>query len=325
MGKIKLNNKGAALIIAILMMSIIVVMTLYFNKSMKTELYSAVNAKDSIMLGYIAKSGYNFALAILQEDDENIDSLNDSWAMIKAYSSLSEKLFNEGRFLVDITDLSGKIQINSLVKQDGAYNIKQKAILIRLLTSDTFNMEEEAAIEILNNIKDWIDRDEESTGFGSENTYYESLDTPYSCRNGPLKSIGEMASIKGISEGLLFGTTDNPGLVHFITVYGDGSGKININTAGREIIMALSDNLDNEMVDDILDYRMDEDNDLGDTLWFKDALGTEENVIDPLIITVKSSFFEIKSIGSRASSTKELRIVIKRNYNNFLTLSWEII
>ena len=122
------NNRGVALIITILMISIIVVLTLEFNSSMRHEFQGAVNSRDNIMLGYIAKSGYNFALVVLREDDPNSDSLNDDWALLKGASSLSGGLFESGRFQVEITDLSGKIPINDLVKQDGTYNNDQKGI-----------------------------------------------------------------------------------------------------------------------------------------------------------------------------------------------------
>lgn len=319
------NNRGVALIITILMISIIVVLTLQFNSSMRHELHGAVNSRNNIMLGYIAKSGYNLALALLREDDSNIDSLNDDWALIKALSPISEALFDSGRFFVEIKDLSGKIQINALVKQDNTYNEDQKGMLMRLLTSDTFELEEEEAEDILDNIKDWIDRDDEPTRFGSENSYYQSLENPYSCRNDKLRSIFEMTQIKGVTKKLFFGTDDTPGLKEYLTVYGDGSGKININTADRNILMVLSDDLDQEMIDEIQQYREDEDNNLGTALWYKVALGTGEDVIKPSLLTIKTSYFEILSTGLKDSAEKELRVVIKRDGNNFSTLSYEII
>ncbi|MGD9158758.1 MAG: type II secretion system minor pseudopilin GspK [Desulfobacteraceae bacterium] len=319
------NNRGVALIITILMISIIVVLTLEFNSSMRHELQGAVNSRDNIMLGYIAKSGYNLALALLREDDPNSDSLKDDWALLKDTSSLSESLFESGRFQVEITDLSGKIQINNIIKQGGAYNDDQKGILLRLLTSSLFELEEEEAEDILDNIKDWIDSDDEPTRFGSESTYYQSLDDPYSCRNGKLRSIYEMTQIKGITKKLFYGTNETPGLKEYLTVYGDGSGKININTADKNILMVLSDDLDQEMIDEILQYREDEDNDLGTVLWYKEALGTSEDIINSSLLTVKSSYFEILSRGLKDTAVKELKVVVKRAGNKFSTLSYEII
>ena len=329
MKSILTDNRGIALLITILMISIIVVLTLQFNSSMRNELQGAVNTRDNIMLGYIAKSGYNLALAVLREDDPISDSLNDDWALLKEASLLSESLFEPGsRFQIDIKDLSGKIQINELVTTKGDYNEGQKGILIRLLISDLFELEEDEAEDILDNIKDWIDKDDEPTRFGSENSYYQSLDNPYSCRNGKLRSIYEMTQIKGVTNKLFFGTKDTPGLIKYLTVYGDGSGKININTVSRDILAVLSDKSDkieDEMVDEIIKYRENEDNDLNNILWYKDALGTTEDIIPTSLLTIKSSYFEILSIGIRDAAVKELKAVVKRVNGNLSTLSYEII
>ena len=326
MKAILLNNRGVALIITILMISIIVVLTLEFNSSMRDEYKSAVNSRDNIMLGYIAKSGYNLALAVLREDDPGSDSLNENWALLNEDSSFldfSEGLFiDSGRFRVDIKDLSGKIQINELVKQDGTYNEEQKGILIRLLTSSVFNLKEEDADDILDNIKDWIDSDDEPTGLGWENSSYQSLENPYECANRKLRSFYEMTQINKVTKELVFGT---PGLKDYLTLYGDGSGRININTVDRDILKVLSDDIDEQMVDEILQYREDEDNDLGSVLWYKEALDTNEDVINPLLLTNKSSYFVILSTGSRDAAKKKLKAVVKRTGSNFEILSYEII
>lgn len=324
------NNRGIALLITILMIAIIVVLTLQFNSSMRYELSGAVNSKDNIMLGYIAKSGYNLALAVLREDEAASDTLNDDWALLKELSIFSERLFESGRFYVEVKDLAGKIQINQLIKLDETtgtwiYNEDQKGILMRLLTSDIFELEKEAAEDILDNIKDWIDIDDDPTRYGSENSFYQFLEDPYPCRNGPLRSIYEMTQINGVTKELFFGTNGNPGLKEFLTVYGDGLGKININTVDRNILMVLSDDLDEEMVDEILQYRENEDNDLESPKWYQLALGTSEDIIKESLLTTKSLYFEILSTGIRDTAEKELRAVVKRDGNYFLTLLYEII
>lgn len=325
MRQILKNNRGVALIITILMMAIIVVLTLHFNSSMRHELYGAVSSRDNILLGYIAKSGYNLAITLLKEDDPASDSLQDDWALLEEGSTLSEGLFDDGRFQIKISDLSGRIQINSLVKQDGAYNEDQKGIILRLLTSEPFELEPEEAEDLVDNIKDWIDPDDEPTRFGAEDSYYQALDNPYPCANSRLRSINDMIYIKGITRKLLFGTRETPGLMNFITVFGDPGGRININTADKIIIMAISEEMDSEMAEEILAYRADEDNDLTNLNWYKEALGADEEIIKPALITIKSAYFEILSTGIRDRAVKELKAVVKRAEGDFITLSWEII
>jgi general secretion pathway protein K len=319
------NNRGVALIITILMMAIIVVLTLQFNSSMRHELYGAVSSRDNVLLGYIAKSGYNLAITLLKEDDPASDSFQDDWARLEEGSALSEGMFDGGRFQVKISDLSGRIQINSLVKQDGTYNEDQKGILLRLLTYEPFELEAEEAEDIVDNIKDWIDQDDDPTRFGAEDSYYQSLENPYPCANSRLRSINEMIYIKGITRKLLFGTRDMPGLRDFITVFGDPGGRININTADRRILLAISEEIDPEMAEEIIAYRADDNNDLTNPLWYKKALGIDNEIIKPALITIKSSYFEILSTGVRDTAVKELKVVVKRAGGDFSSLSWEVI
>ena len=78
------NNRGVAMILAILIISIIVTLSLNFNASMRSEIASATNMRDNIKLEAVLQSGLNFALAVLAEDpsvaDDSYDSLFDTWA-----------------------------------------------------------------------------------------------------------------------------------------------------------------------------------------------------------------------------------------------------
>ncbi len=49
---------------------------------------------------------------------------------------------------------------------------------------------------IINSLKDWLDSgdDDAITGLsGAESDYYEGLEPPYSCKNGPMDNLGEVA------------------------------------------------------------------------------------------------------------------------------------
>jgi len=55
---------------------------------------------------------------------------------------------------------------------------------------------------IINSIKDWLDSgdDDAITGLsGAESAYYQDLDPPYPCRNGPFPHLGELALLKGVT------------------------------------------------------------------------------------------------------------------------------
>ena len=88
------DNRGFALILTILIVSLVVVLTLQFNNSMWSDLYSSANLRDGIRLRFIARSGVNCALAVLSEDSSSSDSdsLQEAWANAKELSLNSEKI-----------------------------------------------------------------------------------------------------------------------------------------------------------------------------------------------------------------------------------------
>ncbi len=62
------NRRGVALIIVLLMVSIIVALTIQFNRDTRSEVYGAANVSDGIRLRYIAESGFYVGEALLLAD-----------------------------------------------------------------------------------------------------------------------------------------------------------------------------------------------------------------------------------------------------------------
>ena len=323
------DNRGMALILTILVITLIVSLTLQFNISMRSDLYAAANLRDSIKLSYIAKSGFNLALAVLREDasEDDVDSLCDNWAQLETFSDDTGTLFDQGRFQVIISDHPGKININSLVDENGEYDDGQKGFLTRFLKSPEFGLDPEEADNIVDAIKDWIDADDDVTRFGAESTYYQALEKPYSCENAPIKFIEDLLLVKGITKEIFYGTKEKPGISKYLTPYGDedDKGKVNINTADPLVLRALSDEIDEERAGDMVTYREDcEDNDLSDPNWYKNVPGMSDVTIADGLLTTTSTYFEITSKGFKGAMAKQVTGMVKRTGHEFDILSWKI-
>ncbi len=319
------DNRGFALILTILIVSLVVVLTLQFNNSMWSDLYSSANLRDGIRLRSIVRSGVNCALAVLSEDSSSSDSdsLQEPWANSKELSLNSVTMFENGYFQVEISDLSGKIQVNRLINEDGTYNEAQKKLLMRFLSSEQFQLDSEEVGNLIDAIKDWIDPDDDVTRFGAENGYYQSLESPYSCKNGPMESLSRMLLIKGVTKGLFYGNEHLPGISSYLTVYGDG--KININTADPLVLRALADDLDSEMVSDMIEYRLDEGNDLKDPGWYRKIAGMADATIESELITTSSPYFEIEAAGISGAMNKRVAAIIKREGKKPIQiLAWKV-
>jgi general secretion pathway protein K len=310
------NNRGRALLMTILIISLILIITLRFNTSMRSSLTNAANLQDAIALDNMAKSVFNSARAVLSVDAEEsgFDTLHEDWANLAAAAQFFAVFFDRGRGGMNITDHSGRLQVNSLLqKKEDAWiiNEEQKKIWINLLSAEEFELAEDEALNIVEAIIDWIDEDDEPLGFGgAESSYYQGLDSPYAPRNGPMEFIEELLLISGISNELYFGTNEIPGLANLVTPHGT-DGKININTADAFVLGALSDQIDQDMVDGMLTYREDEENDLGDPEWFRSFV-PGDIIIPPALITTSSSYFEILTEVALGNMRKKVRGMVVR-------------
>jgi len=98
-----------------------------------------------------------------------------------------------------------------------------------------------------------------------------------------------------------------------LTVYGDGAN-ININTADKTVLMALSDDLTDGDINEINDYRENEENkdELKNIGWYKKAMRTNEDRINPDLITTSSTHFEIISTGLKGDLWKKITGIVER-------------
>ena len=321
--KVLMNNRGVALVLVILMISIIIAVTLHLNISSRSRIYEAANLRDGIRAACAAKSGFYMGEALLTEDTNTFDSLNEDWAKPELISAGSEALFDSGHFRLNIEDESGRIPINSLLEEDQKYNDKIKGLLIRFLGLPEFDLDEQQAEDIVDAIKDWIDEDDKPTKFGAENMHYRGLEKPYSCKNGPLDCIEELLMIKGITEDLYYGTDNTSGIAKYLTLH--GKGEININTAPNLILKALSADITDEMVSNMDEFRRDEENNLSKSTWHEDIPGMKSITIDPEI-TIKSNTFRITSTGYLNDISKRVSGVIERHSDGGAVriLSWKV-
>jgi len=303
------NEKGIALILVVLIVSVIVAITLELNLASRLQVYEAANIRDGIKLEYIAKSGVYIGRSAIKEDDAAVDSFLEDWAQARELSVQSASLFEGGFFELEIVDESGKIPVNALVDGNN-FNDEMRELFVRFLSLPDFGLSEEEANDIVDAVKDWIDGDDEITGFGAENNYYKGLDEPYPCKNAPLDCIEELLLVKGMSRELFYGAGDRSGIASYVTVY--GNGKININTAPLPILKVLAGGITDEMAADMESYRKNEDNDLSDSLWYKDIAGMADIDIDQELIAIKSSVFEIRSTGRTGNMMRTITAIINR-------------
>ncbi len=237
---------------------------------------------------------------------------------------------DEGSVLVSIVDENRKININNIPQEKKGGKTDTEKVFQRYLSSLLeIDKEDDTIIDILNNIQDWTDEDDESvTAEDAEQSYYESLDPPYPCKNGPLDTISELRLIKGMIEEKIIekieglseeGTIIQLNLMRDLTVYPvNGGGKININTAESQVIEALCDDADDVMVNDIIARREDEPfENINEAMQF---IGC--NIMD--MIGKTSSYYSVDATGEVNGIRKRIVAVLNKDTDKIKIVYWRV-
>lgn len=349
------EQKGMALLITIMVVSLLIGVTVQFSKSVRHSFFSSAGQLEGQRLNAIARSGLAIGTALLEVDAKanTNDTLLDAWASV-APDKLTG-LFPRGEVHLTVEDLSGRLQINSLVTAiadegadaSGAPDVtggseelpdtdvsgtaendetmvnKNREILNQIFASGIVSVESpEEARAIIDALIDWLDPDDEESEFGAESGYYRSLAAPYECRNGPVAEVAELLLVKGITPRLLYGEGDAPGLADFITVHGSG-GKLNINTAPVGVLRVLNPLMTEELARMLDEFRRAEENRelLGDTGWYRNVPGFPGDIELPVaVLSVASTVFQLKSEGRLDEQTRSMRAVVERKKDGTVSI-----
>jgi len=258
-------EQGLALLLVLLLIALLSTLTLRLIGITRAQRVDSAIYAIQVRLDAELLSGLNLALPLLHTNRRPLaaDTLLDPWARLSG-RELQQLLGREG-IVLTIQDLSGRLQVNALVgrqTQQAArvrHEARQRELWQRLLTSGRFGaMTRDEVAALLDALTDWIDGDDEPRPAGAESDWYRGgAQGGYSCRNGALTSIEELLLVRGMTAELLHGTDGRPGLADSITVNGS-DGRININTAPPEVLLALG--LDAGQVRAMIDFRGDEAN-----------------------------------------------------------------
>ena len=274
------TKNGAILILTLWVMMIITVLAvgLAFRMRIEIRMTQIFIAKTEIV--EIAKSALYRALGesindlepVGEEDLQGGDtfSYNLSWAVntdlykdielgrgrfdIRFEYELSEDE-NQKEIFYGLKDEQSLINLNFVASMKDKR--KAKRIIKSILGPD---VDQDEKTLVAGAIIDWVDKSEEDGGLsevsigGAEDSFYASLSPAYQARDGLLKTVEELKFVRGVTDEIY------ERLKKYVTVYGKGS--TNINTAPREVLLALG-NLGESFVDAMLDWRLGEDGRMG--------------------------------------------------------------
>jgi len=259
------SEHGIALVIVMIAIFVLAMLAGRFAFRMKVETKLASNANNESELEWLGRSGVDYCRWILAEQKkcpEPYDALNQVWAGGPGATCASngpladvvhEFPLRHGSFTWKIVDLERKININNTLAPGGDALIQQALILMGADPSEY--------PPVVGSILDWIDQDNDPHVQGNETDYYQSLDTPYDAKNGPIDDLSELLLIRGITQDMYWGSASTNhvaaafqqrtsrfgsplappsyafGLVDVFTPL--SNGKVNINTAPVNVLTIL--------------------------------------------------------------------------------------
>ena len=245
------GERGMALLIVLLVVALLTTLLVEFAFSTLVELRLTETFRDSTQAYYLAKGGVNAGSMLLREDRNGYDSLNEPWSQ-----GVSSYPVGEGFISIRISDLGGKLAVNQLVEGNSpqAVMVDRFHRLFSSLDKDRIGNPAELTAALI----DWLDSGDDTYRevrvdgqvipvSGAESAYYQGRPRPYPCKNGMLHTLDELALIKGFTPEVLRLVTPH------LTVNGNES--VNINTASREVLMALDPLIDRTLAEKIVKFR----------------------------------------------------------------------
>ena len=293
------SENGMAVVLVLMIVALMTAMVVEFAGATYTAGAALSNWRYSQRLSLAARSGVTLLVKVLSDNYGNYSYTYPGVMEIPVVNILKDF---EGHVAVRIEDENAKFNLNSLVLPNGALDAKAYASFRRLLKN--LNLD----VQIADWIADWTDPDREPRLSGSEeyakNDYLDSPDElyliidPESCRI----------------------------LLPLVTVYGMGrihAGTININTASTPVLMALDDDLTQELAERIQSFRSLEPfkntSDIVKVAGFEGPLG--QSLMGR--IAVKASNFRMISTASENKVKRIIDCVVEASSRGIAIRHWQ--
>ncbi|MGH7859928.1 MAG: type II secretion system minor pseudopilin GspK [Candidatus Binatia bacterium] len=248
--KITGNQRGVALLVTLLVISLLTVIVIEFTHSTEVDGHLTRNSLASAQAGYLARSGLALAEMTLRIDAEAkakrpperlpVETLTDPWAQPfppmpvgAGFGAAGFTIIDESsRFNVNALSLSGQTQ--------GTKAIMRQELFQGIL--EAVGLDE----NLLYALVDWLDPgDDSDRESGAESPYYLGLRPPYVPRNGRLLSIEELTLVKGFEQLTWEQWT---ALRMMLTAMPNEDLRINVHTAPELLLTALFAKRDAESV-----------------------------------------------------------------------------
>ncbi|HKY91797.1 MAG TPA: type II secretion system minor pseudopilin GspK [Nevskiaceae bacterium] len=239
--------RGVALITAILVVSIAVIAATAVLDGGAFAIQRASTIQDSERAWWYALGAEEWSRIVLAKDeDKQVDGLEEPWMMPVNLP------IDGGTMSGQLVDLQGRFNLNNLGADPQGPAFKVYAAQFARILELSSEMDTNAAQEFIERIHDWIDPDQEPSGFGgAEDTEYLGMDPPHRTANRLLESPSELLAIR-VSRGDATGDATRKAFAGLrkcdcVTTLPAIGTRINVNTAPEMLLLSMQQSASSEL------------------------------------------------------------------------------
>ena len=297
------DERGVALLLAILVLALLVALILEFDSDARREYREAAAFRDNFKATVLTRAAVQAARAVLQQDllrdkqtGQVYDGTTDLWAF-----PINKYAIGDGLMTAQIEDERSKLNLNDLATVADPKSKKTKVDRVKRL----FGLLQ-LNPDLVDGIVDWVDADDIPEAAGAESVYYQALRPSYRAANAPLQTIRELRLVKGMTPEIV------DKLLQYVTIYPqEGESRININTADLLVLQAIDPRISQSMAGEIIQNRPYK------TIYELDRVGSVADIMRELrplgLYDVKSNMFSARMSLTVNETTKSGSVVLQRD------------
>lgn len=314
------QQKGFALLTVLLVVALVSMVTseLLYEQEVQIKRSSfMIHQTHSLSVGYGFEGWVKTGLKA-DADNNQTDHLNEQWAQ-----PLPPVDFEGGLVSGEMVDLQGRLNLNNVLAADETlqkfWQVAIERFLQKHLSATDAARDFQGFADILT---DWVDADDEPRDYGVESATYLLKQPAYRAANQPLVMVSELQSLQGMES---VSDLEIYRISSYLTAL-PTSTAINVNTADKLVLSALTDWLTEDIAEQWIQQRVQQPaEEVAEFINFLiDATGFTQSEIEKAlpngVLTVKTDYFLLNARIDYGEVQQIISSIFRRNGNNPVTL-----
>ncbi|KEQ18067.1 type II secretion system minor pseudopilin GspK [Endozoicomonas numazuensis] len=289
------RQQGIALVYVLLLFSVITVMASQMIIGLMNQTRHSSHYLERSQARLYALGVEQYLATVLEanaQDDlkkqRRVDALAEAWNLTAVAFELEQ-----GSVEISVQDEQGLLNMNNLAAQN-TLAVQSLRIFQNLLVNHSMDP------NLAYRVQDWVDSDREVSSQGAEDNTYLLASPAYRTANTTMTSLSELRLIQG------WFNQSSHSVMPELSALPDTT-RININTAPRDVLLALSNQLSTAQVDDIIQQRQTQGIDSMEALLNIPSLKPQANDLQAAPLTFYSQHFSARIKARFRDTEYEMR------------------